>query len=157
MEAGAPAAPEPLLPHQLIDSDPFSRRGPLTSARLLHVRSRPARVLMIDRAFFPYGRAAFQTIRREKQFFVDNTAYIKEFEKNPLQCFTRPPRWGKSLLIQILMCYYDKATTPDQWDLFSQLAIHKNPTKLRGHFQVLKLDFSEAATGSVEDMNEAMS
>ena len=53
----------------------------------------------------------------------------------------------------ILMCYYDKATTPDQWDLFSELAIHKNPTKLRGHFQVLKLDFSEAATGSVEDMN----
>ena len=77
---------------------------------------------MIDQAFFPYGSAAFQTIRQKKQFFVDNTAYIKEFEKNPLQCFTRPPRWGKSLLIQILMCYYDKATTPDEWDLFSGLA-----------------------------------
>ena len=109
---------------------------------------------MIDQAFFPYGRAAFQTIRRKKQFFVDNTAYIKEFEKNPLQCFTRPPRWGKSLLIQILMCYYDKATTPDEWDLFSGLAIHKNPTELRGHFQVLKLDFSAAVNaGSVEKMS----
>ena len=85
---------------------------------------------------------------------MDNTAYIKEFEKNPLQCFTRPPRWGKSLLIQILMCYYDKATTPDEWDLFSGLAIHKNPTELRGHFQVLKLDFSAAVNaGSVEKMS----
>ena len=84
MEAGAPATPEPLLPHQLIDSDPFSRRGPLTSARLLHVRSRPARVLMIEKSFFPYGRASFESIRRNEQFFVDNTAYIKEFEETPI-------------------------------------------------------------------------
>lgn len=87
---------------------------------------------------------------------MDNTAYIKEFEKTRFQCFTRAPRWGKSLLTQILSTYYDKATTSEQWDtLFGGLNIHKNPTKLRGHFQVLNLDFSEGAqaAGSVEDMN----
>ena len=85
---------------------------------------------------------------------MDNTAYIREFEKFPFQCFTRPPRWGKSLLTQILATYYDKATTSEQYGtLFGGLDIHKNPTELRGHFQVLDLDFSVAATGSVEDMN----
>ena len=109
---------------------------------------------MIEKSFFPYGEASFESIRRNKQFFVDNTAYIKEFEESPFQCFTRPPGWGKSLLTQILATYYDKATTSEQWDtLFGGLDIHKNATKLRGHFQVLKLDFSVAATGSVEDMN----
>ena len=109
---------------------------------------------MIDESFFPYGQANFESIRREKQFFVDNTKYIREFEKTPFQCFTRPPRWGKSLLTQIISFYYDKATTSEQYGtLFGGLDIHKNPTKLRGHFQVLNLDFSVAATGSVEDMN----
>ena len=110
---------------------------------------------MIEKQFFPYGQANFESIRRNEQFFVDNTAYIKEFERTNFQCFTRPPRWGKSLFTQILAFYYDKTTTPKQWDtLFGGLAIHKNPTELRGHFQVLKLDFSTSSdAGSVEKMN----
>lgn len=110
---------------------------------------------MIEQQFFPYGQANFESIRRDEQFFVDNTAYIKEFERTKFQCFTRPPRWGKSLFTQILAFYYDKTTTPKQWDtLFGGLAIHKNPTELRGHFQVLKLDFSTSSdAGSVEKMN----
>jgi len=110
---------------------------------------------MIKKSFFPYGRASFESIRRNEQFFVDNTAYIKEFEETPFQCFTRPPRWGKSLFTQILGFYYDKATTPEQWDtLFGGLDIHTNPTELRGHYQVLKLDFSKASdAGSVEKMS----
>ena len=89
---------------------------------------------------------------------MDNTAYIKEFEETDFQCFTRPPRWGKSLFTQILAFYYDNATTPEQWDtLFGgahELAIHKNPTELRGHFQVLQLDFSTSSdAGSVKKMN----
>ena len=110
---------------------------------------------MIEEQFFPYGQANFESIRRDEQFFVDNTAYIKEFERTKFQCFTRPPRWGKSLFTQILAFYYDKTTTPKQWDtLFGGLAIHKNPTELRGHFQVLKLDFSTSSdAGSVEKMN----
>ena len=110
---------------------------------------------MIKKSFFPYGDASFESIRRNKQFFVDNTAYIREFEETRFQCFTRPPRWGKTLLTQILSTYYDKATTSEQWDtLFGGLDIHKNPTELRGHFQVLKLDFSTASdAGSVEKMS----
>ena len=99
---------------------------------------------MIDESFFPYGQSNFESIRRDKQFFVDNTAYIREFEKFRFhQCFTRPPRWGKSLLTRIISFYYDKATTSEQYGtLFGGLDIHKNPTELRGHFQVLDLDFS---------------
>merc|ERR1711935_1212056 len=89
----------------------------------------------------------------EGRFCVDRTAYIKALEKYRYQCFTRPPRWGKSCLVEMLACYYDNATTPEQWDAwFSGLGIHKKPTPLKGKFEVLQLDFSRAATGSVAEM-----
>jgi len=53
----------------------------------------------------------------------------------------------------MLACYYDNATTPEQWDaLFKGLDIHKKPTPLKGKFEVLRLDFSRAATGSVVEI-----
>merc|ERR1711935_694068 len=62
-------------------------------------------------------------------------------------------RWGKSCLVEMLACYYDNATTPEEWDTwFGGLDIHKKPTELKGKFEVLQLDFSRAATGSVDEM-----
>jgi hypothetical protein len=53
----------------------------------------------------------------------------------------------------MLACYYDNATTPEQWDAwFGGLGIHKKPTPLKGKFDVLRLDFSRAATGSVVEI-----
>jgi hypothetical protein len=53
----------------------------------------------------------------------------------------------------MLACYYDNATTPEQWDAwFGGLGIHKKPTPLKGKFDVLQLDFSRAATGSVVEI-----
>ena len=84
---------------------------------------------------------------------MDKTEYIEALEAFEYQCFTRPPRWGKSCLVEMLACYYDNATTPEQWDAwFGGLGIHKKPTPLKGKFEVLQLDFSRAATGSVVEM-----
>ena len=108
---------------------------------------------MPRRAYFPYGEAGFAQIREQGRFYVDRTEYIEALEAFEYQCFTRPPRWGKSSLVAMLACYYDNATTPEQWDAwFKGLDIHKKPTPLKGKFEVLRLDFSRAATGSVVEM-----
>ena len=104
-------------------------------------------------SYFPYGESGFTKIREEGRFYVDRTEYIEALEAYKYQCFTRPPRWGKSCLVEMLACYYDNATTPEQWDAwFGGLGIHKKPTPLKGKFEVLQLDFSRAATGSVVEM-----
>jgi len=105
------------------------------------------------RTYFPYGEPGFAQIREEGLFYVDRTEYIEALEAFEYQCFTRPPRWGKSCLVEMLACYYDNATTPEQWDAwFGGLGIHKKPTPLKGKFEVLQLDFSRAATGSVVEI-----
>jgi hypothetical protein len=108
---------------------------------------------MPRRAYFPYGQPGFAQIREQGRFYVDRTKYIEALEAFEYQCFTRPPRWGKSCLVELLACYYDNATTPEEWDTwFGGLDIHKKPTELKGRFEVLQLDFSRAATGCVPEM-----
>jgi len=108
---------------------------------------------MPRRAYFPYGQKGFAKIREQGRFYVDRTEYIEALEAFEYQCFTRPPRWGKSCLVEMLACYYDNATTPEEWDTwFGGLDIHKKPTELKGKFEVLQLDFSRAATGSVDEI-----
>merc|ERR1711865_1231558 len=111
---------------------------------------------MPRRAYFPYGQKGFAKIREQGRFYVDRTEYIEALEAFEYQCFTRPPRWGKSCLVEMLACYYDNATTPEEWDTwFGGLDIHKKPTELKGKFEVLQLDFSRAATGSVDEIKAA--
>merc|ERR1711865_388530 len=108
---------------------------------------------MPRRSYFPYGEPGFAQIREQGRFYVDRTEYIEALEAFEYQCFTRPPRWGKSCLVEMLACYYDNATTPEEWDTwFGGLDIHKKPTELKGKFEVLQLDFSRAATGSVDEI-----
>ena len=150
-----------------LDSDHLTPHAGLATP-LVHVRRQPARspglvanlinnwantTKMPRRAYFPYGQPGFAQIREQGRFYVDRTKYIEALEAFEYQCFTRPPRWGKSCLVELLACYYDNATTPEEWDTwFGGLDIHKKPTELKGMFEVLQLDFSRAATGGVPEM-----
>ena len=150
-----------------LDSDHLTPHAGLATP-LVHVRRQPARspglvanlinnwantTKMPRRAYFPYGQPGFAQIREQGRFYVDRTKYIEALEAFEYQCFTRPPRWGKSCLVELLACYYDNATTPEEWDTwFGGLDIHKKPTPLKGRFEVLQLDFSRAATGCVPEM-----
>ena len=155
----------PLLSHRFLDSDHLTPHAGFATP-LVHVRRQPARSpglvanllnnwadekKMPRRLYFPYGKAGFTKIREEGLFYVDRTEYIEALEAFEYQCFTRPPRWGKSCLVEMLACYYDNATTPEQWQAwFGGLDIDKKPTPLKGTFEVLQLDFSCAAAGEVD-------
>ena len=105
-------------------------------------------------AYFEAG-ADFRITRRrtldlpDGLHYRDNTEFIRELEDcGSSRClFTRPPRFGKTFLMSMLMCYYDEQVQGDDYqELFKGLAIHQNETAGRGKFQVLKLSLINEET-----------
>jgi len=91
----------------------------------------------------PYGIFDFKRIRTEGYCYIDKTGYIPALEKSgSFLLFVRPRRFGKSLFINMLRCYYDLAEKDNFERLFGGLAIAKSPTANRNRYQVLDLDYS---------------
>jgi len=91
----------------------------------------------------PYGVADFKRIRDEGFYYIDKTSYIPLLERAGSFLFlVRPRRFGKSLMANMLRCYYDIAEKDNFEKLFGGLEIAKNPTANRNRYQVLALDFS---------------
>lgn len=57
--------------------------------------------------------------------------------------FTRPRRFGKSLLISMLQAYYDCNNADRFGELFGNLWIGSHPTPQRNSYQILRFDFSQ--------------
>lgn len=100
----------------------------------------------------PYGIGDFETIRNGNYYYVDKTNIIRELEKHRYPFFIRPRRFGKSLLISILEDYYDIEKRDAFDELFKELWIHKNTTKERNSYLVLRLDFSGIETDKGKDV-----
>jgi len=106
----------------------------------------------VNPVHFPVGESDFRAIRRDGQFFADNSRHIatlEDFGKHLI--FTRPPRWGKSLFVDMVGAYHDKNTTEEEFiELFGGLDIctrEAGPAPLARAFHVLPLDIGV----SVED------
>nr|CAG4715403.1 unnamed protein product [Naegleria fowleri] len=109
--------------------------------------------------YFPYGESNFESIRRNKQFYVDKTHLIPLLDKSSKQLFfVRPPRWGKSLLLSMLQSYYDINKKEQFNELFDGLWIGdpKNQTSLKNEYYILNLDFSVEVDGSPENIKQAL-
>jgi hypothetical protein len=88
------------------------------------------------------GVSDFRILINENGYYVDKTPYIKEMEDTPFFVLLRPRRFGKSLFLSMLSCYYD-VNEKDNFDaLFKGTWIASHPTVERGKYQVLSLDFS---------------
>jgi hypothetical protein len=77
----------------------------------------------------PYGVSNFESLVTEDYYFVDQTRYIEfiEREQNKNIFFTRPCKFGKSLLLSMLSYYYDTFFAPKFDTLFGNLYIGKHP------------------------------
>jgi len=100
----------------------------------------------------PYGTSNFSKVAREGFYFVDRTSYIAELEQlaEPYLFFLRPRRFGKSLFISMLQCYYGLEYAENFHELFGQYAIGQQPTPQANRYLVLKLDFSQINTRTPE-------
>ena len=54
----------------------------------------------------PYGEVDLKKIREEGYLYIDKTMYIEKLEKNSKLIYTRPRRFGKSMLTSMLAYYY---------------------------------------------------
>ncbi len=90
----------------------------------------------------PYGRASFPSIRRDGCLYVDKTRFIREIEEQRYVFFVRPRRFGKTLWLATLECYYDRRRRDDFETLFRGTDIGRNPTPHRNRYVILYFDFS---------------
>jgi hypothetical protein len=100
-----------------------------------------------------YGKSNFESIILEKRYYIDKTAYIEKLENVSHPVFLRPRRFGKTLFTETLRWYYDIKAANRFDELFGELYIGKNPTRLHNTFFFLKLDFSGMGTWIDGDHN----
>ena len=100
----------------------------------------------------PMGIESFKEIRRQKFYYVDKTALIRELLENwgKVTLFTRPRRFGKTLNMSMLKCFFeiscDKA-------LFDGLEISRETQlceEYQGKFPVISITL-KGATGRTFD------
>lgn len=102
----------------------------------------------------PYGVSDFVSIITRNRYYVDKTTYLAQLERETdTIIFIRPRRFGKSLFLSMMEAYYDKAMCDRFDELFGNLWIGKNPTKLKNRYEVLHLDFSRIG-GSVDNIEK---
>jgi len=100
----------------------------------------------------PLGISDFTRLVRENYYYVDKTMFIPRLETTSSYLFlVRPRRFGKSLLLNMLMAYYDVNMKDRFSELFGHLWIGSNPTPFQGRYAVMHLDFSQV-TGSIDEL-----
>lgn len=99
----------------------------------------------------PVSNPSFSSLRKDNQLYVDKTALIYELARygNRQYLFTRPRRFGKTLLLSTLESLFR-----DGLKMFHGLAIEKL-WQDRGTYKVLHLDFSMTLSDSPESFEKS--
>ena len=99
---------------------------------------------------FPIGIQSFSHLREDGYVYVDKTELIHRLVKNgKIYFLSRPRRFGKSLLVSTLKCYFE-----GKKDLFKGLAMEKLETEW-AEYPVFHIDFNGSnftAHGTLEDV-----
>ncbi len=115
----------------------------------------------------PYGVSNFTKLAKEEYYLVDRTAFIAQLEQmnEPYLFYLRPRRFGKTLFVSMLQCYYGLEYAAQFIEIFGNYTIGQTPTPLANRYLVLKLDFSRINTqtrestfaGFLENVNQGVS
>ena len=100
------------------------------------------------------GGQRFQELREQDCFLVDKTYFIKEWweKKDSVTLITRPRRFGKTLNMSMLECFFSNKYT-GRADLFEGLSIWEDEAyrKLQGTYPVIFLSFASVKAGNLEE------
>lgn len=107
----------------------------------------------------PVGIEDFEEIRRESFYYIDKTGLIRDLLNNwgKVNLFTRPHRFGKTLNMSMLKCFFQVGTDKT---LFDGLAISQEPTlceKYMGKFPVVFVSLKDVDGLSFEEAYGALS
>ena len=106
----------------------------------------------------PVGIEFFEEFKRNNYYYVDKTLFIKELidKKGAVNLFTRPRRFGKTLTLDMLRCFFEEGSDPA---LFSGLRIMdagEEYTSMMGKYPVIFLTLKSAKTGDEESAFKAL-
>ena len=91
------------------------------------------------------GNQSFESIRKKDTFYIDKTAFIKEWWENEdiVTLITRPRRFGKTLNMDMLRCFFSNEYK-DRGELFEGLNIWEDEKyrKIQGAYPVIFLSFA---------------
>lgn len=92
----------------------------------------------------PYGQSKFKSLIEDGYHYIDRTKYIEIIEnlEEKFLIFIRPRRFGKSLFVSVLDCYYNINYKDDFEKLFGKYYIGQNTTTKKNSYLILKLNFS---------------
>lgn len=100
---------------------------------------------------FPIGVQDFAIVRADNKFYVDKTDLIYKLVKSDRYYFlSRPRRFGKSLLVSTLQCYFE-----GRKELFAGLAMEKLETEWK-KYPVLKISFAGNKFNTLESLQIAL-
>ena len=101
---------------------------------------------------YPIGMASFREIRKGGYRYVDKTMYIHKLVSLGKYFFlSRPRRFGKSLMVSTMECYFR-----GERELFRGLAIDSlEPDEWTKH-PVLRLDFTQRGYETPEDLDKVL-
>lgn len=110
-------------------------------------------------AVISIGNQDFESIRQSGSFYVDKTAFIKEWWENndSVTLITRPRRFGKTLNLSTLNCFFS-VKYKERADLFENLSIWKEEKyrKLQGTYPVIFLSFATVKSSTYESARESI-
>lgn len=100
------------------------------------------------------GAQDFEMLRMQAAFYVDKTDFIREWWNNldPVTLITRPRRFGKTLTMSMVNCFFSVRYRGKGEKLFQKLAIWKNPEfrKIQGTYPVVFLSFANVKETTYE-------
>ncbi len=92
------------------------------------------------------GEQSFERVRRNNYFYVDKTDFIKEWweEGDSVTLITRPRRFGKTMNMSMLECFFSNQYEGRGEELFGGLSIwnEKKYRDMQGKYPVIFLSFA---------------
>ena len=95
----------------------------------------------------------FKKVIEGNYYYVDKTMVIEDLIKTgaSVTLYTRPRRFGKSLLLSTLDCFFNIETKESNKNLFNDLYISESEYfSYFGKYPVIRLDFKELKGSSYE-------
>ena len=97
----------------------------------------------------PIGVEFFREFKKNDYYYVDKTLFIKELidKKGKVNLFTRPRRFGKTLTLDMLRCFFEEGSDPELFSGMKIMEAGEKYTSMMGKYPVIFLTLKSAKTG----------
>ena len=106
----------------------------------------------------PIGIDGFEKLRTNDFYYVDKTLFIKELLENwgEVNLFTRPRRFGKTLNMSMLKCFFEVGNSPELFDGLKIMQEKELCEKYMGKFPVISISLKSVDGRSFESASSAL-